>query len=425
MTSSYTPALQIEEMATGDQSGTWGDTTNNNFLLFEQAITGVLSVAQGDSTLTLTVSNGAIDQARNAVINLTGAMTAGRNVIVPTSNKLYLIKNSTIGGFAATVKTVAGSGVAIAAGTSQWVYCDGTNVVQGITGTTFLSADVNNNLALNNFLSGYATTATAAGTTTLTVASAYNQYFTGITTQTVVMPVTSTLVLGQAYRAVNQSTGLVTINSSGGNAIVVLAPGTASVLTCILTSGTAAASWSATYSGTAVASGKLLTVSNSLTLAGTDGKTLTVSNSLTLAGTDGKTLTLSNSLTLAGTDATTMTFPATSAAVAALDLANQTVTGGAVVTSNAVGTVSSGTTTLNPGMRPVWDYTNGGAHTLAPGANKGTVQLDITNNASAGAITTSGYTKVIGAFDTTNAHVFRCWSSVGAGGSLLVIQPLF
>lgn len=134
MTSTYTPALLIEELATGDQSGTWGDTTNTNFLLFEQAITGVLSVAQGDTTLTLTSVNGTLDQARNAVINLTGALTAGRNVVVPTSNKVYLIKNSTTGGYAVTVKTAAGSGVAIGAGTSQLVYCDGTNVVQGLLG---------------------------------------------------------------------------------------------------------------------------------------------------------------------------------------------------------------------------------------------------------------------------------------------------
>jgi hypothetical protein len=430
MTSTYSPALQIEEMATGDQSGTWGDTTNNNFLLFEQAITGVVSIAQGDATLTLTVSNGAVDQARNAVINLTGAMTTGRNVIVPTSNKLYLFKNSTTGGFATTIKTVAGSGVAIAAGTSQWVYCDGTNVVQGLSGT--LSSDVNNNLALNNFLDGYATTATAASTTTLTVASAYLQFFTGSTTQIVAMPVTSTLVLGQAFKVVNQSSGAVTINSSGGNAIVVLAAGTASTLTCTAITGTTAASWSATYSGTAVTSGKLLTISNSLTLAGTDGKSLTLSNTGTLAGGDAwvlaiaaaKTLTVSNTLTLAGTDSTTMTFPSSSAAVAALDLAAQTVTGGAKVTTLDLGTVTTGTTTLAPGSRPLQKMVNGGASTLTMDANDGSMILEVTNNGSAGTLTLT-FDKVVGAFDTTNGHEFRCSCSKVNAKSLLIIQPMF
>lgn len=135
MASTYSPSLRLELMATGDQSGTWGDTTNTNLgTLLEQAITGVLSVAQGDAELTLTALDGAVDQARNAVVNLTGAMTGAQNVIVPTEEKLYLIKNSTTGGFAVTVKTAAGSGVTVPATTARWVYCDGTNVVDGISG---------------------------------------------------------------------------------------------------------------------------------------------------------------------------------------------------------------------------------------------------------------------------------------------------
>lgn len=309
MTSTFSPDLRLELMATGDQSGTWGDTTNTNLgTLLEQGICGVLSVAQGDvANLTLTALNGASDQARNAVVNLTGAMTAGRNVVVPTANKLYLIKNSTTGGFAVTVKTTAGTGVAIAAGTSQWVYCDGTNVVQGLVGS--FVPDVNNNVSANNFIEGYATTATAAGTTTLTVASAYFQFFTGATTQTVVLPVASTLVLGQEWLIVNKSTGAVTVNSSGANAVIVLAAGTAARIECVLTSGTSAASWNVVYAGEIIATGKSLTISNSLTLAGTDG--------------------------------TTMTFPGTSATIARTDAAN-TFTG-AQTFNTAIGVASGGT----------------------------------------------------------------------------------
>ena len=93
------------------------------------------------------------------------------------------------------------------------------------------------------FLGGYATTATAAGTTTLTVTSTFNQVFTGSTTQTVVLPVTSTLVLGRSFRIINNSTGAVTVQSSGTNAIAVIPPSSALVVECILTSGTTAASW--------------------------------------------------------------------------------------------------------------------------------------------------------------------------------------
>ena len=214
---------------------------------------------------------------------------------------------------------------------------------------------------------GYTTTATAAGTTTLTVASTQQQFFTGSTTQTVVLPVTSTLVLGQTFRIVNMSTGVVTVNSSGGNSVVAIVALAEVTVTCILVSGTTAASWDIQYTGKSavtgtgsmvfaispalttpslgiatatsinkvaftapatgstltIADGKTLTVSNSGTIAGGDaftlavaaGKTFTASNSITLAGTDAKTLTVSNSLTLAGTDSTTMTFPSVSANV--------------------------------------------------------------------------------------------------------------
>ena len=89
----------------------------------------------------------------------------------------------------------------------------------------------------------YNTTATSAGTLTLTVSSSYKQYLTGTTTHTVVLPVTSTLTLGQTFQIHNNSTGSVTINSSGANLVGTLLADTTAEITCILTSGTTAASW--------------------------------------------------------------------------------------------------------------------------------------------------------------------------------------
>lgn len=110
---------------------------------------------------------------------------------------------------------------------------------------------------------------------------------------------------------------------------------------------------------------------------------------------------------------------------AKLDIENQTLTGGATVTSKSLGTQSSGTLTLDLGDRPLQHYTNGGAHTLAPGSTVSASLVDIVNNGSAGAITTSGWTKVAGdSFTTTNGHIFRCHCSVGNGGSLLIVQAL-
>lgn len=97
---------------------------------------------------------------------------------------------------------------------------------------------------INNLIRGYTTTATAGATTTLTATSTYYQYFTGTLTQTVVMPVVSTLIVGEEYFLVNNSTGAVTVNSSGGNLIAVMPQNSTLRLICILNSGTTAASWS-------------------------------------------------------------------------------------------------------------------------------------------------------------------------------------
>ncbi len=113
---------------------------------------------------------------------------------------------------------------------------------------TLAFLNVTGNVKGNTFIPGYTTTATASSTTVLTAASTYMQYFTGILTQTVTMPVTSTLFQGQSWLIVNKSTGNVTVQSSGGNTIIVLEPNTSAVVTCIVASGTTSSSWNALYS---------------------------------------------------------------------------------------------------------------------------------------------------------------------------------
>lgn len=125
-----------------------------------------------------------------------------------------------------------------------------TSVTTAPAATSFAGWDANKNLTANSHINSYTTTTTAAGTTTLVVGSTQQQYFTGSTTQTVVLPVTSTLVLGQQFQIVNNSTGIVTVQSSGANAIKAMNGGTSAWFTVILTSGTTAASWSYIYLGT-------------------------------------------------------------------------------------------------------------------------------------------------------------------------------
>lgn len=172
--------------------------------------------------------------------------------------------SSVSGGGSGTVTHTAG------ALTSGAVMVGNGTADSKVTGVTI---DANNNLTANSHQESYATTVTAAGTTTLTAASAQLQYFTGTTTQTVVLPVTSTLALGWRYTVKNNSTGAVAVQSSGANSIASVAAGTSATFRVILTSGTTAASWDATTassgSGTVTNTGGNLT-SNALVLgAGT------------------------------------------------------------------------------------------------------------------------------------------------------------
>ena len=141
MASTYSD-LKIELIGTGDQTGTWGTTTNNNFsVAVGEAITGSADVAfsSSDVTVTLTDVNTA-QTARNLRLNLTGTSGGARNLILGSGcqiEKLYLINNGLAD--AVTVKNTSGTGIAVPAGKSMFVYNNATNVVDAITHLTSLT----------------------------------------------------------------------------------------------------------------------------------------------------------------------------------------------------------------------------------------------------------------------------------------------
>ncbi len=122
-----------------------------------------------------------------------------------------------------------------------------TSVTTAPTASAWSGWDANKNASANSFIPGYTTTVTSASPVVLTVASTWQQYFTGSTAQTVTLPVTSTLVLGQSYFIVNNSSNTTTVNASGGSAVQVMTANTTALVTCILTSGATPASWSVDY----------------------------------------------------------------------------------------------------------------------------------------------------------------------------------
>jgi len=132
MASTYSD-LKIELIGTGEQSGTWGTTTNTNLgTAIEEAITGSedVSFSSADVTLTLTDTN-TTQAARNLRLNLTGTSGGARNLVVPAIEKVYIINNGLAD--AVTVKNSTGTGIAVPAGKTMYLYNDSTNVVDAIT----------------------------------------------------------------------------------------------------------------------------------------------------------------------------------------------------------------------------------------------------------------------------------------------------
>ena len=155
MASSYSTDLKLEIQVTGENAGTWGDITNTNLVILQQAIAGYsgISIAGGVGNTDLTFSNGLTSNGKNAVLELTGTITGNRTVTITTAsgvtNKVYVIRNSTIGAFTVTVLIQGQSGVTFSAtdkGT-KILYLNGTDVVDSNIGK--LSNDFNPTLAAN------------------------------------------------------------------------------------------------------------------------------------------------------------------------------------------------------------------------------------------------------------------------------------
>jgi hypothetical protein len=158
MASTYSD-LKIELIGTGEQTGTWGATTNDNLsVALGEAITGSADVAfsSADVTVTLTDTNAA-QVARNLRLNLTGTSGGARQLILGSGcqiEKLYLINNGLAD--AVTVKNTSGTGIVVPAGSSLFVYNNGTNVVEALkaipvaAGGTGLATLTANNVVLGN-----------------------------------------------------------------------------------------------------------------------------------------------------------------------------------------------------------------------------------------------------------------------------------
>lgn len=145
MASSYSTDLKLELMVTGEKDNQWGDITNTNLNLLQQAIAGYqeISIAGGAQTTALAMTDAAISNARNAVIKFTGTITGNQVVTIPDGiEKTYVIENGTTGAFTVQFKTASGTGPTFSTVDKgiKFVYSNGTDVV-----------DINANLSASSF----------------------------------------------------------------------------------------------------------------------------------------------------------------------------------------------------------------------------------------------------------------------------------
>jgi len=237
---------------------------------------------------------------------------------------------------------------------------------------------------------------------------------------------------GAAVASVSNSDGTLTISPTTGAVVASIALGHANTWTAAITdtvappqiilgvnttTGGAIKFFGATSGNVTLQPAAAAGTNTTLTLQG-------VTDTIAVLGTNqtySATQTFSGTLNVSGTfqsGGNTMTFPGSAGTLAALNIADQTVTGGANVTTLAL---STGNVTIDAGSRPIQSITNGGAFTITAPANDGSCILIITNNASAGAVTFSGFTagSATGAtLDTVNTHKFSVfiWRAGGTSG---------
>ena len=302
-------AIAVSKLAASTISGvTLGN--NLNTLTLNVSGTGLSgsTTYNGSAAATFTVTSNATNAntasaivARDASGNFSaGTITAALTGNASTATTLQTARNingtSFNGSADITITAANPNALTIGTGLSGTSYSGSAAVtiaidstVTTLTGTQTLTNKTLTNPVINNIKLGIDQVATAAGTTTLTVSSNHQQRFTGTTTQTVVMPVTSTLVAGMTYAIENASTGNIAVNSSGGNLIATVIPGTTMDFTCIGTTLTTAADWDAETRAFATITGTgacVLATSPSLTtpnIGAATGTSLSLSGNFTAA----------------------------------------------------------------------------------------------------------------------------------------------
>ena len=126
MASTYTNSLRLEKQGNGENPNTWGQKLNQSVIeLIDSSVAGYTSITVSSTNVTLTTSDGGVDQARTKILEITGTLTANVAIIIPQVPKDYVVYNKTTGSYTVTFKTVASAGVVIVQNGIGTIICDG------------------------------------------------------------------------------------------------------------------------------------------------------------------------------------------------------------------------------------------------------------------------------------------------------------
>lgn len=285
-----------------------------------------------------------------------------------------------------------------------------TTATAAASASAIVTRDANANAVINNLLENYVTTATAGGTTVLTVSSAFQQFFTGTLTQSVQLPDATTLALGQQFQILNRSSGVVTVKNAGSSTVQAIAANAQTTVT-VTNIGSSNGSWDSNYSTTSA--GTVTSVGMSVpSFLSINGTPVTTSGTLavTLSGT---ALPIANG----GTSATSKA--AAFDALSPMTTLGDGIFGGASGTNTRV--VGNTTAAIN-----FLAQTGTGAASVLPvwtSFNPPTTQVfTVTGTTTGYLFTVTSANATVGATYTNNGNTYTVLGTIASGTRLFTSQ---
>lgn len=363
MAITYSTNLRLTLIGTGDQAGTWGNTTNTNIgTLIEQSIAGYVSQTVADSAgspTSLTIADGTSSVARNMVLVLQGALTANRDVILPTNQKLYFVANNTTGGHTVTVKCAGQTGVALPSGAKAILVCNGTDIAEAanyfsglvfpssatiatLSGTTlgYASASITTASVASGTITNLLATTFTGGSASITTVTGTSAKITTINgTSADITTITGTTIGTTASATIRGASGVITQFNATSATITTLTATSASITGLSLTSANIT-----TLTGTTVSYGSASITTVTGTTVGTTGTTQIRGASGAIAQFTATSLTTT---TLTATSSTITTIASTSASITGLSVTSAAISKFTAGSSSVDNLFSSGVITVD------------------------------------------------------------------------------